>query len=289
MKNNIKKITMAMLLSLSAFQINAYADDTSQQSIQSSTGQDSASQLEAKKQAVLAQRDKLWKEYLAEKKQQQAMQANISAASDTGSSNVASIVGGNNVNLNDDRYSGNDQSEESGQPTSGRYLCIFVNHLSGAIVSSKENYSPFSDGLGSTSLIFALDSKTNNAYVNDGTGKALYRVKPNMLERDIQLGNKGEDGDVVDSWVFDTLNKKVLFSQVRTDKINGNAVKAMAGDIYYNALSNDCGSVQIPTQKASSENVQSNERSTPATTSALAKTESVSSISESSETSDNNK
>lgn len=225
MKNNIKKITMAMLLSLSAFQINAYADDTSQQSIQSSTGQDSASQLEAKKQAVLAQRDKLWKEYLAEKKQQQAMQANISAdqgqgdvtnpsqgdssaASDTGSSNVASIVGGNNVNLNDDRYSGNDQSEESGQPTSGRYLCIFVNHLSGAIVSSKENYSPFSDGLGSTSLIFALDSKTNNAYVNDGTGKALYRVKPNMLERDIQLGNKGEDGDVVDSWVFDTLNKK---------------------------------------------------------------------------------
>lgn len=76
---------------------------------------------------------------------------------------------------------------------------------------------------------------------------------------------------------------------MRTDKINGNAVKAMAGDIYYNALSNDCGSVQIPTQKASSENVQSNETSTPATTSAPAKTGSVSSISASSETSDNNK
>lgn len=220
-----KKISILFLASLFSFSVCANEIDDLLENKEGLTN-------EELQQKIAQKRNELWQNYLVEKEKREAPVVNNEgqvsnglSQEDQGAQQPQSVLP-------------NDYEDKSNKfNTIGRFACVEVSGVKGASIQEQGNYVANIDSLGNYKLIFAIDNQEGNVYLNDGTNIPFVRVKPNIFQRNISLEGGNE---LVDNWVIDAVNKKALFSQIKTGADIKNAVKAMTGDITSFKLSDDC-------------------------------------------------
>lgn len=240
--NNLKKISIAISLSvLPIFYANS-ADDQSQElktligkyETTNSEEKNNPQKINEEQQAVEKKKMELWKEYLRAKEETEAKKNGVIVSQGNAKVEPSTPEKNSTEESKVETPTENDNSESS--ITGKRFTCVVVSNVKGAQLNEKRNFELHEDSM-PKSLVFAIENQDRTVYVNDGMNFPFLRFKPNILQRYIPFMEKNE---IVETWIFDPESKKALFSQLKTGEDIGNSGKMMVGDISKMTLSDDC-------------------------------------------------